>query len=153
MCVKSTFMIYIASDHAGFQLKKHLTSYLKSQLRQKFEDLGPEKYDENDDFPDFSLPLAKKVVSGENFGILICGTGHGMCISANKVKGVRAILGYSIEAAEWSRKHNNANILCLAGKILSNEHAAAIVKKFLETKFDGSERLVRRNKKIADLEK
>lgn len=147
-------MIYIASDHAGFQLKKHLFTYIKTQLKKPVLDLGPKKFDKDDDFPDFAAPLAKKVTSkNTNFGILICGTGHGVCVAANKIKGVRAILGYSIESAEMGRKHNDANILCLAGKVLSNEHANAIVKNFLETKFENVERLVRRNKKISDLEK
>ena len=147
-------MLYIASDHAGYQLKKYLTRYLKNQLKMKAVDLGAKKFDKDDDFPDFAIPLAKKVATGENnLGILICGTGHGVCMTANKVAGGRAILGYSIEGAEMGRKHNNANILCLAGRVLSEEHAAAMVKKFLETKFDGAERLVRRIKKIEALEK
>ncbi len=147
-------MLTIASDHAGFQLKKHLITYIKTQLRKSIQDLGPKKFDKEDDFPDFAIPLAKKVASKtKDLGILICGTGHGMCITANKIKGVRAILGYSIEAAEMGKKHNDANILCLPGKILSNEHANAIVKKFLDTKFENAERLVRRNKKISVLEK
>lgn len=147
-------MLYIASDHAGFQLKKHLFTYIKTQLRKSIKDLGPKKFDKEDDFPDFAAPLAQKVASKDgDLGILICGTGHGVCITANKIKGVSAILGYSIEAAEMGKKHNNANVLCLAGKVLSNEHANAIVKKFLETKFENAERLVRRNKKIAALEK
>jgi len=147
-------MIYIACDHAGFQLKKHLVTYIKTQLGKSVQDLGPKKFDKEDDFPDFAAPLAKKVASkNKDFGILICGTGHGVCMTANKVPGIRAVLGYSIEAAEMGKKHNDANILCLAGKVLSNEHANAIVKKFLDTKFENAERLVRRNKKISALEK
>ncbi|MBI5221284.1 MAG: RpiB/LacA/LacB family sugar-phosphate isomerase [Candidatus Magasanikbacteria bacterium] len=145
-------MLYIASDHAGFQLKKHLLTYIKTQLRQKIKDLGPKKFDKDDDFPDYAAPLAKKITK-KNLGFLVCGTGHGVCITANKIKGARAILGYSIEAAEMGRRHNDANILCLAGRVLSNEHADAIVKKFLQTKFESSERLVRRNTKISKLEK
>ena len=147
-------MLYFASDHAGYQFKKYLTRYLKNQLKTKVVDLGPKKFDKDDDFPDYAIPLAKKVAAGKNdLGILICGTGHGVCMTANKVAGGRAILGYSIEGAEMGRKHNNANILCLAGRVISEEHAAAMVKKFLETKFDGAERLVRRIKKIEALEK
>jgi len=147
-------MLYIASDHRGFQLKKHLTTYIKTQLKQKLEDLGPTTYDKEDDFTDYSIKLTKKVVTKkDNLGILICGTAHGVCMVANKIKGGRGIVGYSIEAAEKGRQHEDANILCLAGDYLSNEHAAIIVKKFLETKFDGLERRVRRNKIIADLEK
>jgi ribose 5-phosphate isomerase B len=148
------FMLYIASDHRGFQLKKQLHTYIKTQLQKKIVDLGPKKYDKEDDFTKFSILLSKKVVAKkENLGILICGTAHGVCMVANKIKGGRAIVGYSIEAAEKGRQHEDANMLCLAGDYLSNEHAKAIVKKFLSTKFDGLERRLRRNQIIADLEK
>lgn len=147
-------MLYIASDHAGFQLKKYLVRYIEKQLKLEVEDMGPAEFDKDDDFPDFALPLAKKVAADkDSLGILICGSGHGVCIAANKVSGSRAILGYSIEAAEWARRHNNANVLCLAGRVLTEEHAAAIVKKFLENSFDGEERLVRRIAKIEAAEK
>ncbi|MEK7681085.1 MAG: RpiB/LacA/LacB family sugar-phosphate isomerase [Patescibacteria group bacterium] len=147
-------MLYIASDHAGYQLKREVVKYLKTQLNKEAKDLGPTAFVENDDFPDFAFALTKEVVKKEdNFGILICGTGQGMCIAANKVKGARAIIGYNIQATELGRKHNNANILCLPGRILpSADFSNAIVKKFLETKFDGDERFVRRNKKIEEAE-
>lgn len=146
-------MIYIASDHAGFQLKKYLTRYLKAQLKRGFEDLGPAEYNKDDDFPDFSAKVAKKVAGKkEALGILICGSGQGVCITANKFKGIRAILGYSIEAAELARKHDHANVLCLAGRVLSNEHAIAIVKTFLETEPKPDERYVRRIEKIKKIE-
>jgi ribose 5-phosphate isomerase B len=138
-------MLYIAADHAGYQLKKYLVNYLKKQLQVEPVDLGAHEYIEEDDFSDFAFPLAQKVLTNPaSRGILICGTGHGMCIVANKTKGARAIMGYSIEA--------DAQIICLAGRVLSDEHAAAIVKKFLETEFDGQAKRVRRLKKIAELE-
>ena len=147
-------MLFIASDHAGFQLKKELLHYIKIELNKEIEDLGPEVFIQTDDFPDFAIPLAKKVAENkENFGILICGTGQGMCIAANKVKGAYAIIGYNIQATELGRKHNNANILCLPGTPASLDFTKAIVKKFLNTDFDGDERLVRRNVKIQELEK
>ncbi len=147
-------MLYIASDHAGFQLKKELIHYLKTELAQGVKDLGAEVFIPTDDFPDYAVPLAKKVAEDRaNFGILICGTGHGMCITANKIKGAYAIIGYNIQSTEMGRKHNNANILCLPSNPPSLDFSKAIVKKFLATKFDGDERLVRRNKKIEDLEK
>ncbi len=147
-------MLYIASDHAGYQLKKHLTGFLKNELKKEVTDLGPDKFNENDDFTDYAAPLAKNVAaSPENRGILICGAGHGMCIAANKIKGTRAIVGYSIAGAELGRRHNDANILCLAGRLLSDDHANAIVKKFLETDFQKEERFIRRNRKISELEK
>jgi RpiB/LacA/LacB family sugar-phosphate isomerase len=146
-------MLFIASDHAGFQLKKELASYIKTELNKDIEDLGAEVFIQTDDFPDFAIPLAKKVAENkESFGILICGTGQGMCIAANKIKGAYAIIGYNIQATELGRKHNNANILCLPGTPASLDFAKAIVKKFLTTDFDGDERLVRRNKKIEELE-
>jgi len=147
-------MLYIASDHAGFQLKKTLVTYINTQLGLEIDDLGPIEFDQNDDFPDYAEPVARTVASDpKNLGILICGTGEGMCIAANKIKGIRAIIGYNITAAEMGRKHNNANILCLAARVITEDHARAVVKKFLETNFDGDERLVRRNKKIEELEK
>jgi len=89
----------------------------------------------------------------ESLGILICGSGHGMCIAANKVKDVRAVLGYSIEGAELARRDDDANVLCLAGSIISSDHAVAIVKKFLETKLrTDSNRYARRIEKIKEIE-
>jgi ribose 5-phosphate isomerase B len=147
-------MLYIASDHAGFQTKKELTKYLQKDLGHEVEDVGPEVFIETDDFPDFAAPLARKVAENpENMGILICGTGQGMCIAANKIKGAYAIIGYNLSATELGRKHNNANILCLPGRAASMDFTKAIVKKFLNTKFDGDQRFLRRNKKIEDLEK
>ncbi len=147
-------MLYIASDHNGFQLKKELVRYIKTELNKDLEDLGPSTFVQTDDFPDYAVPVAKKVAENkENFGILICGTGQGMCITANKIKGAYAILGYNISTAEDARKKDNANILCLPGNPPSLDFSKAIVKKFLTTKFDGDERFLRRNKKIQDLEK
>ncbi len=147
-------MIYITSDHRGFQLKKHLFTYIKTQLKKPITDLGPKTYDKDDDFVDFAIKLGKKVTLKKNdLGIAICGSAQGMCIATNKIKGVRAIIGYSIEGAELGKRDNDANVLCLSSNSLSNEHSNAIVKKFLETNFDGLERRVRRLKKIAELEK
>lgn len=146
-------MIYIASDHAGFQLKKALITYLEKVLKLETTDLGPEVFTQDDDYPDFAVPVAKKVAESKGtLGILICGSGHGMCITANKVAGVRAVLAPSIESAEFARKEDNANVLCLAGRVLSDEHARAIVKAFVEKPFSGDERHARRLRKIAELE-
>jgi len=147
-------MIYLASDHGGFQLKKFLETYLTTQLNQKVEDLGPKKYEETDDYTDYAPLVGKAVVRDSgSLGILICGSGHGMCITANKIKGVRASIGYSIEGAELARRDDDVNVLCLAGRILSEEHAAAIVKKFLETELrTDSIRYTRRLEKIKEIE-
>ena len=144
-------MFYIAADHAGHRLKKDLEQYFKN-TEMEYEDLGNKTYDEKDDFVDFAVTLAKKVVKTGNKGILICGSGHGMCIAANKIKGIRAVVGYSISGTELGRKHNDANVLCLAGRIITKDHAQAIIKTFLNTEFAGEERFVRRNQKISELE-
>lgn len=147
-------MIYLSSDHAGFQLKKFLLTQLEKALKLPTDDLGPFEYNKDDDYPDYAIALAKKVVKNKiNKGILICGSGQGMCITANKIKGIRAILGYNIEGTELGRRDNDANVLCLPGKIISHEHALAIMKSFLNTEFDGLPRRIRRLKKIAAIEK
>lgn len=147
-------MIYISADHAGYQLKKELVDYLAKKLGLEITDLGSKEYDKDDDFVDYAAKLAQKVASEtKSKGILICGSGHGMCIAANKIKGIRAIIGYSISGAEFGRQHNDANVLCLAGRVISKDHAEAITKKFLETDFKNEVRFIRRNEKIAELEK
>lgn len=147
-------MLYIASDHGGYKLKKRLVRYLENELKKPVTNMGPTDFVETDDYPDYAIPLAKKVTRGkDNLGILICGTGNGVCMVANKIKGIRAIVGYNIEAAELGKQHNNANILCLAGRILTEDHAMAIVKKFLETAFTNDSRHVRRLGKIEEMEK
>lgn len=146
-------MIYLGSDYMGFKLKKQLITYLKTQLHQKVEDLGAKTKVEEDDAIDYSVKVAKAVAKNKNNrGILICYSGHGMCITANKVKGARASIGYNIKGAELMRLHDDANILCLASHMLTLEHASAIVKKFLETKFVPIDRRVRRLKKLEKLE-
>jgi len=147
-------MIYIASDHGGFKLKKRLVRFFKNDLKIDVEDMGPSEYDKDDDYPDYAEPLAKKVSKNkDNLGILICGSGQGMCMLANKVKGIRAALGYSIESAELSRKHNNSNMLCLAGYVVTDDHAMAIVKKWISTPFSKAERHIRRLRKLEKIEK
>lgn len=145
-------MLYIASDHAGFQLKKALVTYIEKVLQLPIQDLGPSTFTKDDDYPDYAIPVGRKVAENNvNQGILICGSGHGVCITANKIKGIRAVLASGIESAELARKDDDANILCLSGKILSEEHARAIVKAFLDTPFSGEERHIRRLEKIATL--
>ena len=146
--------LYIASDHAGYQLKKRLVRFIKNELERDIKDIGPIAHDPEDDFPDYIIPAAKKAVEEAGRAIMICGSGIGACIVANKVDGMYAALGYNIEAAESSIKHNNVNGLCLAGRSLSEDHAMAIVKKWLETdssQFIGG-KYERRNEKIRKLE-
>ena len=151
--MKINFPLYISSDHGGYQLKKRLIRYCQNELEIEIEDMGPFEHDPLDDFPDLIIPTAKKAVKKNGRAILICGSGIGACISANKVKGMYAGLGYNIEVAGLMRQHNNTNGLCLAGRILSEDHAMAIVKKWLETDFLEDEKYKRRNEKIKNEEK
>lgn len=144
-------MLYIASDHAGFQLKEELDEYLES-LGYKFEDLGAYENNPQDDYPDFAVNLAEKVVQEGGEGILICGTGQGVCLAANKVKGVRAALAHDEFTAKTAREHLDANILCLGGRVLDLETAKKVVKTWLETSFSGEERHERRLEKVEEIE-
>ncbi|PIZ95571.1 MAG: ribose-5-phosphate isomerase [Candidatus Magasanikbacteria bacterium CG_4_10_14_0_2_um_filter_37_12] len=147
--------LYIASDHAGYHLKKRLVRYIENELERDIEDMGPITHNPEDDFPDYVIPAAKKAVVKAGRAIMICGSGIGACITANKVNGMYAALGYNIDVAESSIKHNNANGLCLAGRSLSEDHAMAIVKRWLETDKDEflGGKYERRNEKIKELEK
>src|SRR5699024_1983854 len=113
-------------------------------------DLGTSSED-SVDYPDFAVKVARKVDSGENkLGILICGSGQGVCMTANKYPNIRAALVYNEESAVMSRRHNNANILCLAGRKLDDKELEKLVKRWLETDFEGG-RHERRTKKIKSL--
>ena len=137
--------IFIASDHAGYNLKeKVISKFLKVR---KITDLGPNSKN-SVDYPDFAKKLSKKVASNKgSFGILICGSGMGMAISANKTKNIRAALCYSIKNTKLSRLHNNANIITLGERLIDRNKAFNLIKIFLSTKFEGGRHL-RRVKKI-----
>jgi ribose 5-phosphate isomerase B len=142
-----TQTIYIASDHAGFDLKKFFIS--KSDFN--WIDLGPANNDRTD-YPDFAAKVAQKITStSDALGVLICGSGIGMCISANKFKGVRAAVVESEETARLAKEHNNANILCLGSRILSEEKAWNILNSWISAQFAGG-RHSDRIKKIAQQE-
>lgn len=125
--------LYITSDHAGYQLKKRLIRFINNELDRDVIDLGPTAYDENDDFPTYVLPAAEKTVFTDARLIACCGSAQGEIIAANKVVGMRMALGYNIEAAGLAIMHNNANGLALAARVLTEDHAMAIIKKYLET--------------------
>lgn len=128
--------IAIASDHAGFKFKEELKTFLKN-LGYENVDYGAND-EESSDYPDFGFEVAKEISAKDfKFGILICGTGIGMSIVANKVMGVRAAVCESVEAAKYARLHNDANILCLGARIITLESAKEITKVFLETEFEG----------------
>ncbi len=146
--------IAIASDHAGVDLKKEVISFLKSNYSGKFEvlDMGPHNGD-SVDYPDYASKVAESVSKDEvGRGILICGTGIGMSITANKFSGVRATLVHDSDTAKMSREHNDSNILVLGARVLSSGEAKKIVEIWLTTNFEGG-RHQRRLDKITDLEK
>jgi len=146
-------MLYIASDHAGYQLKEELKPYLK-ELDYELQDLGNEQLDPSDDYPDFAYRLAHSVLDDPGSrGILICGTGQGVCIAANKVDGIRAALVHDEFTARAAAEHLNANVICLGGRIIDSETAKKIVKMWLETQFSNDERHERRIEKIQRIEK
>lgn len=143
----SNLKIYIASDHAGFHLKSVIIENLNS-LNLQIENLGCDSSEIPVDYPDFAQKLAEKIDSSNKLGILICGSGIGISIAANRHKNIRAALCFNEEIAELSRNHNNSNVLCLGSKFLNEEQALLIVKKFISSKFDGG-RHENRIKKIS----
>lgn len=144
--------IAIASDHAGYKIKDVIKRFFK-ESGYEFADFGTGS-DDSVDYPDFAFRVAKDVSSGEaKSGILVCGTGLGMCIAANKVKGIRAVTVHDKFTAEMSRRHNDANILCLGARTLNETDIKGIVKTWLETPFDVENlRHQRRLRKILDYE-
>lgn len=142
-------MIYIGADHRGYQLKEKIRNYLV-RLGYEIKDVGAHHYAQRDDYPDFGKEVAKKVSRNpeKNKGILICGSGIGMDVLANKFKNVSSALVFHEKVAKTSREHNNANVLSLASDFLSEEKAKKIVKIWLEAKFSGVERHKRRLAKI-----
>ena len=138
--------IFISSDHAGFKLKEIIKNYLKIK-NVKFEDLGP-KDDRSVDYPDYAHKVAKKVkLNKSNFGILVCGSGTGMNIAANKHKNIRAAQCFNLKSTKLSRLHNDANIITLGSRLITKKNALKFISVFLNTKFDGGRHL-RRVKKI-----
>ena len=141
--------IVIASDHAGFRLKNVLKEYFSDI---EFIDVGTYS-EEPCDYPDYALLACEKVISKEaDFGIVICGTGIGISIAANKVKGVRAALCFNEFMAEVSRKHNNANVLSLGARVLDDDLAIKITETWLKSEFEEEERHIRRVQKIEKIE-
>ena len=142
-------VVYLGADHAGFKLKEKIKKYF-DKMGITYWDLGG-KGEEGDDYPDYAFKVAEKVVKDKNSkGILICGTGTGMVIAANKIKGVRAAAAYDEYSARMAREHNDANILCLRGRHFSNEKNLKLVKIWLNAKFSGAKRHIRRIRKITD---
>lgn len=144
-------MIAIGSDHGGFELKNHIKKHLEDRGLE-FKDFGV--YNEDSvDYPDCAKPVCKAVLSGEcERGILLCGTGIGISIAANKHNGIRAALCTNVFSAKMAKEHNNANIICLGGRVTGRELAFMIVDAWLDAEFAGG-RHAKRIAKIHEIEK
>lgn len=147
--------IAVASDHGGYELKTHLIKLLQDK-KIEVEDLGNQGA-ESVDYPDYAIKVAEKVSVGDvDAGLLMCGTGIGMCIAANKFKNVRAAVVSEAYSARMAKEHNNANILCLGGRVIETDHdpskAKEIVLAWLDAKYEGG-RHDRRLEKIRQIEK
>ena len=142
--------IYIGSDHAGYELKEKLKVYMQS-LHIEFVDEGAFTLDHEDDYPDFIVPVAEAVAKdSESFGIVIGGSGEGEQISANKIDGIRAIefYGGNLDIVKLGREHNNANVLSLGARFITEDEAKNAILLFMNTPFTNNERHVRRIEKI-----
>ncbi|MDD3655204.1 MAG: ribose 5-phosphate isomerase B [Atribacterota bacterium] len=142
--------IAIASDHGGYELKNEIINYLKEKLCI-YKDFGC--YDSKPvNYPDYALKVGKAIVNNEyQFGILICGTGIGMSIAANKIKGIRASLCHDTFSARMAKEHNNANILTMGGRVMGKGLAREIVKVWLMTEFSQESRHIVRLQKVEDI--
>ena len=146
--------IYLSGDHAGFKLKEKLKPWIEKK-GYRIMDFGPLKYNPKDDYPDFVIPMAKKLTKDKNAaGIIVAGSGQGEAIAKNKVKGIRAGLyhGGSLKIVNTGRAHDNTNILCFGSRFVTEAEAKKAINMFLKTKFDGG-RHTRRLKKVSKLEK
>jgi ribose 5-phosphate isomerase B len=145
--------IAMGSDHAGYALKAFLVPIIEG-WGHEVTDLGAYEGETGTDYPDYGLAVGEAVAGGEyDCGVLICGTGLGVSISANKVRGIRAALCHETYTARMARLHNDANVLCLGGRVLGTGVAADVVKAFLETPFSGVDRHQRRVDKIHAIER
>ena len=144
--------VAVAGDHAGFPLKKWLVAEL-TKAGFEITDLGA--HDETpSDYPDFARLIGKAVVSGDAArGILVCGSGIGACVAANKIKGVRAGLAHDAYSGHQGVEHDDMNVLCLGSRVIGPAPALEIAKAFLAAKFTNEERHVRRLKKVLEIEK
>lgn len=137
--------VFIGADHNGFRLKEHIEHYLKS-LGHKVKDVSGNKLDPHDDFPVHAAKVASSVLATkDSVGILLCGSGQGVCMAANRYKGIRASLIWNEDEARSSRNDDDANILCLPARELKDlDHAKGLIDTWLNTPFDGAIRFVRR---------
>lgn len=144
--------IYLGADHAGWKLKEGVEEYL-NELGYQVVDMGNENLVEDDDYPDFGYAVAKRVATDiDARGIVFCGNAQGICIVANKVRGIRAATGFNEEAAQTSRSDDDTNILCLPGRMMEIKEAKKIIATWLDTPFSEADRHQRRLKKVEEIE-
>lgn len=150
--------VYLGADHQGFFLKNKVRDYL-TKAGYQITDYSNEELDPDDDFPKYAKLAAKRVVDEKDdtdVAILVCGGGQGMCMAANRIKGVRAIVAFSVEDATYGRNDNDANVLCLPARVLDREYNIPlwrdIVDAFMNTPFAGAERYIRRNRELDQLD-
>jgi ribose 5-phosphate isomerase B len=144
--------IAVAGDHAGYDLKQAAVGWIR-ELGHQVVDLGPNEYDPDDDYPDLALALANAISAGEaERGVLTCGSGVGASVAANKVPGVRAAMCHDTYSARQGVEHDDMNVLCLGGRVVGVALARELVESFLDAKFTGEERHVRRLNKVRAIE-
>ena len=144
--------IGIAADHGGFESKEYLAEMLRA-AGYEVVDFGDSQPKPDDDYPDYVVPLARAVARGElDRGVAICGSGVGACIAANKIPGVRACLIHDGFSAHQGVEDDNMNVICLGGRVVANSLAWELVSAFLNARFSGAERHLRRLSKVASLE-
>jgi len=144
--------VALGADHGGFELKNDIFT----RLHDTYEilDLGAHTFDPDDDYPDFALAVAQAVASGQaERGVIICGSGVGACVAANKVPGIRACPCHDTYSAHQGVEHDNMNILCLGARVIGVELATELVTTFLKARFSGGERHCRRLEKVLDIER
>jgi ribose 5-phosphate isomerase B len=145
-------LVYVGSDHRGFNLKKSILEFLRG-LNYEVYDMGASEYNPDDDYSEIAIKLAEKVAIEKTKGILICASGVGVCVAANKVDGIRAALCTSEKQARLAREDDGTNILCLSSELVDEETNFKIVKMFLETVFSSEEKHIRRINIIKNYEK
>jgi len=144
--------VAIGSDHTGYQLKSLIIEWL-GERKIECHDVGPHAFDPDDDYPDFAVPVAKAVAARDcDLGIIICATGIGSCIAANKVGGIRSALCHDTYSARHSRLHNDANVLCLGARVVGEGLAREVLEAWLSESFSGEARHRRRVDKLGQLE-
>ena len=144
--------ISVAADHNGYELKNEISEILK-RAGHDVIDIGPHSLDPLDDYPDYAKPLAESVSSGEtNRGIMVCGSGVGASVAANKVKGVRAAVCHDIYSAHQGVEHDNMNVLCLGSRIVGTEVVRELVSAFISATYTNEERHARRLNKVIEME-